>query len=272
MMGRRFVLAVFLVMGIAGGSFAEDVLKVVEPINGATKVTLQQSLVWKTVVSGDTTEAALTGYTYDVWLGTGGQETQVATGLPLPLYTPSGAHALRFSTAYFWRVRAVSGDQVISGDLWRFTTKDPTVNEIGELTPLEPIEGAKDIRPTQSFRWSFEWNKQKSVPGTYRCAVRLGASPSTLQTVATNLSDWLFSPTNLGYEKIYYWQVVVTGPLDEAGAVGSWYGPIWKFTTGPEKSVNYPLDGGGGCDAGMGKEIVWLLGMGPLVALFLRRR
>ena len=242
---------------------ATPVLTPLDPTDAATDVAAPTKTVLWSVLRG--TEDLSFQYTYEVRWGTSAALERSQRGLTAPAGTLTG---LLRKTAYYWRVVATprAGGNAISGPIWRFTTA-AAQDLVLTFENIEPGEGEKDLRPDLSLRWDCTMGSL-SVGGL-RFAVRLSTTPSNLVTVASNLADKLFHPTTLTYEKTYYWQIIASG-VDEDGAPVEWQGPIWKFTTGPERGEDAPLDGGGGCALGMGTPLEGLLLLAPFLTLLAR--
>ena len=242
---------------------ATPVLTPLDPADAATDVAAPTKTVLWSVLRG--TEDLSSQYTYEVRWGTSAALERSQKGLTAPAGTLTG---LLRKTAYYWRVVATprAGGNAISGPIWRFTTA-AAQDLVLTFENIEPGEGEKDLRPDLSLRWDCTMGSL-SVGGL-RFAVRLSTTPSNLVTVASNLADKLFHLTTLTYEKTYYWQIIASG-VDEDGAPVEWQGPIWKFTTGPERGEDAPLDGGGGCALGMGTPLEGLLLLAPFLTLLAR--
>ena len=242
---------------------ATPVLTPLDPADAATDVAAPTKTVLWSVLRG--TEDLSSQYTYEVRWGTSAALERSQRGLTAPAGTLTG---LLRKTAYYWRVVATprAGGNAISGPIWRFTTA-AAQDLVLTFENIEPGEGEKDLRPDLSLRWDCTMGSL-SVGGL-RFAVRLSTTPPNLVTVASNLADKLFHPTTLTYEKTYYWQIIASG-VDEDGAPVEWQGPIWKFTTGPERGEDAPLDGGGGCALGMGTPLEGLLLLAPFLTLLAR--
>ncbi len=235
-----------------------------DPDDAAADVAVPtKTLLWSVTQGEDDVSSR---YTYEVRWGDSAAMANSQRGLTAPVCTITG---LKFNTTYYWRVVATprAGGSAITGPIWRFTTAERE-ELIMTFAGIEPAENARDVRPDASFRWDCTLDGL-SIEGL-RFDVRLGTAPHDLATVARLLTDKLFHPTTLTYEKTYYWQIVAYGE-NQLGEVMEWRGPIWKFTTGREyEDEDHPLDGGGGCTLGSLSPLVGGLLLAPFLAIFSR--
>jgi len=198
------------------------------PVSGAQdQDTLGLVLTWQ---ASDPDTAAGDEVGYDVYFGTTNQPPIADSGLTTNQYEPG---ALAVGSVFYWKVVAkdTRGDST-AGPVWSFTTDDNLVPE----APSDPSPGdsASSRVPSLTLRWqASDPNQGDSLVFD----VYLGTTP-TPGLVSSGVAENAYTPGNLSFGTVYYWQVVARD-LDSAETAG----PVWQFSTMAQVTVTEPAAG-----------------------------
>jgi hypothetical protein len=184
----------------------------VEPLNGATNIPLDQVLRWS---SGSGSEPS----GYRVYFGSSPTPSQLLNIGNVLFWRP--ATVLQYNTQYFWQITPYNSQgDATDCPVWSFTTETPPPPPSHALL-VSPLNNAIDV-PLDEV---LSWNKGTgSDPTGYK--IYFGTSPTPTQP--TDIGDVLFwlPTTALQYETRYYWQVTPYNAQGEASGC-----PVWSFTT-----------------------------------------
>jgi hypothetical protein len=190
------------------------------PADGATDVAIDTLLTWQAGVASAATAAPVDSVVYDVWLGPDpGDLAPVAMDLAGTSYAPG--HLL-FGVTYSWQVVARSPGGESESPIWSFSTEPwPNRPPTAPSEPITPANTATSATADVELTWSGGDDPDED-PVTY--LVRLGTSspPPDLGSVAVKS----LALSGLGYETIFYWQVVA-----DDGQGHQVEGPVWSFRT-----------------------------------------
>jgi len=161
--------------------------------------------------------------------------TVTSYDLPLPLEK---------GKTYYWRVDVASGDIVLPGNLWSFTTL------LDKAVSPDPANGSEDTANTDVVL-SWEHLSDKVSFDVY-----FGLTSDDMEAVATGLSENSIALVDdLDFSTGYFWRVdAKTEDTAESG-------DLWSFTTADEK-----ISGNGGCNLGTFSPSLGLLIL-PLLML-----
>ncbi len=131
------------------------------------------------------------------------------------------------ATIYYWRIEAFDDYSSVSSPIWEFRTN----------TQPYPLENPYPADETEYLFLDTVLSWECSDPDgddlTYE--VQMGTSLS-MDTIAENLTETTFAPTNLEYAQTYFWRVkAFDGSLWRNG-------PVWEFSTidGPNVAPDVP--------------------------------
>jgi len=195
--------------------YSPDKPAIPEPVNGADSLTLFPELSWA-AVSGSGGKLI----TYDVLLDTTKSLTRIISNGQSQ--TSLKTSNLKEYAVYYWQIIAHSGNEVIKGPVWSFTTKEfPVVNKPpAEPSSPRPINNSVDTDTS----FTLYWSSGDSNGGKVTYSIYLGTS-STPTKIGTQDNDTNIQVTGLKEGVVYYWRV------DAKDSNTSTRGPIWKFTT-----------------------------------------
>lgn len=120
------------------------------------------------------------------------------------------------NTVYFWRVDAVTEEEVIEGTVWQFRTR--TDQPPAKATRPSPADGAVDI---QEEAERLLWHADSLE--TDQCHLYMGLRPDSLELVSS-YSVPGFYPDALYMGRTYFWRIDLENP------VGITQGDLWQFT------------------------------------------
>jgi alpha-L-fucosidase 2 len=143
-----------------------------------------------------------------------GRLTSASYSLPL----------LQTNATYFWRVDEISGTNIGTGTLWRFTTS-------ASFAASNPIPAIGQTRV--AVNTALSWTRGVSPNTNYLNDVYLGTSSNAVFNATTNSPEYQgrtaaasFSPgSGLQINTTYYWRV------DEIAGGAISPGAVWSFTT-----------------------------------------
>jgi hypothetical protein len=159
--------------------------------------------------------------TWDVYFGSVGYETLVASGLKANTYTITTDTSGEFN----WYVQTMDANKVF--------TKSPTWIFFINSPPTAPIlTSPKNDSIGFPVTGALEWSATDAQGDALTYEVYLGTS-STPGVVATGLTDATYSPSMVAETK-YYWKIVAT---DIHGASAS--SVVHSFTTGLEPIMTF---------------------------------
>ncbi len=199
------------------------------PLNNATDVTFDATLVWQETIDPDGDILK-----YDVYLGT---EAVPVTIVSKRQTSTQYTQTLTSGITYYWKVVALDGkDGTSESDIWSFTT----LNNGVELALISPANAATNITLNATLIWQEIIDPDGDVV-VYDVYLDTIANPTTRVKIgqkSTSYSQTLISGTT------YYWKIV--GKYSNGDMLES---AIWEFrtmsTNHPPGSFNqtYPVDG-----------------------------
>jgi hypothetical protein len=148
-----------------------------------------------------------------------------------------------YDTQYYWQIIAANGAGSATGcAIWSFTTQAATGTPPTNATTPAPANGATAVAidpadtdmngtPDNSVNISWVQTATGQQPNAY--TIRLGDSPSTLQTLTTTFTATAARFINQLAGTTYFWQAVPTNSGVEAANQ-----PIWSYTTAGTASVD----------------------------------
>ncbi len=143
---------------------------------------------------------------------------------------------LELDTTYYWRVDTITDANVITGNVWSFTTVPPKA-----YNPA-PGNDAVEVSP---FGTMLTWNPAPGGPYTHQVYMSTAASdvverrPSAYQGEFENA---VFDPGTLDWDTRYFWVV------DEFDGQNLYAGDLWSFTTiSPVCDPPLLMDANGDC-------------------------
>lgn len=181
------------------------------PSNAATSLSLTPLLNWQG-------SAGTAPVLYDVFLDTAINPTaKVAQDVSDTSFTAS---TLSGSTTYYWRVEA---HNLYGGPITSLTTSfttQATITDPGTPVNLYPANAASEI-PLQVY---LVWQQSSGTePITFD--IIFGLTPSTSETIASDVNDTHFPSPILAPNTTYYWRIAAQN------AKGMTIGPESSFTT-----------------------------------------
>jgi hypothetical protein len=192
--------------GLSGGPAANP-----DPADSATEVSVNATLSWTAGAGSDSS---------DVYFGTNSnpgssefQGNQAGT-----TFDPG---TMTEDTTYYWRIDAVTGSNVVVGDVWSFTTEAAPAPP-GQASSPNPGHGATDIAIDTQLSWTAG-----SQATTHKVYFGTNPNPGTPEYRGEQTGT-TFDPGSLTYETDYYWRI------DEVNALGTTTGTVWHFTTAVE--------------------------------------
>ena len=224
------------------GLFIDDVIVEIpipsatdpDPENGSTGIPCEDLVLSWVFESADS---------FDLYFGPSSNDLDLisadmtsATYYDLPL--------LDQGITYYWRVDVASGDIVLPGELWSFTTLlDKTVSP-------DPSNGA-DGAPNTDVVLSWEHLSDKISFDVY-----FGLASDDMEALATGISENSVALVDgLDFSTTYFWRV--DARTEDAAESGD----FWSFTTADEN-----ISGNGGCNLGAFSPSLGLLIL-PLLML-----
>jgi hypothetical protein len=165
-------------------------------------------------------------------------------------YTP--VSALEFGKTYFWRIDAVEGETVHTGDVWSFTVTDGKAKDpVPEISDLDygymwlPGWGilSRDVANDQELQWTVDKyaQTQSLYVGTDRELVN-EAESGTSEVAKYDFSSSQFQwsiPGGFTFDTTYYWRV------DQLSDYGVAKGDVWAFTVRSSSAID-DFEGYGG--------------------------
>jgi len=187
----------------------------IAPTNASTGISLTPTFSWNA-------SAGATSYTLQVATDIGFTSTVVdQTGITTTSFTLGTA--LTASTAYFWKVLAVSTASVTAtGAPWAFTTGTST--PANSVTLVTPANASTGVPLTPTFTWTVTGSpasyalQVSTDPAFGSFVINQGGITTTSTTVTTTLAA----------QTLYYWRVKA---LDGSSTVLATSSPF-TFTTG----------------------------------------
>ncbi len=175
------------------------------PANSATSVSLNPTLSW---TAGSGAES------HNVYFGTASpgisQGNQSGT-----TFNPG---TLAANTTYYWQIDEVIGSNIITGNVWSFTTAPL------KATAPNPSNGAAGVTLNATLSWA-------PGGGAVSHDVYFGtASPGTSRG---NQSGTTYNPGALAGNTTYYWRID-----EKDGSNNTTTGDVWSFTTSNAAPVN----------------------------------
>jgi hypothetical protein len=191
----------------------------IAPTNALTGVSLTPTFSWNP-------SAGAVTYTLEVALDVGFSSIVISQpGLTSTMFTPGTS--LTASTAYFWRVTAVSTNSTVAtGAPFAFTTGSGA--PANSVTLSSPTNGATAVSRTPTYSWTFAG----TTPASYTIQVTLSTDSSFTSPVVnqTGISTTSVTPsTTLGATTTYIWRVQSFDSSNAVLATSS----SFSFTTGP---------------------------------------
>jgi len=164
-------------------------VQLVSPSNGATNVSTNVYLVW---------QPANLQSTYEVFFGKNAS-TQLKTTSSTSIYVSN----LDYSTTYYWKVVAISGNQVATSSTWSFTT----------MSLPKPSTPTLNVTGTSTNTVSLMWNKSTGAN-----AIFLYGSTSTTFSQFAILSgaSTNYTVQNLKPSTVYKFFIVATNASGRA--------------------------------------------------------
>ena len=148
-----------------------------------------------------------------------------------------------FNTLYYWQIIPANGAGAATGcPIWSFTSQTATGTPPTNATTPTPANGATAVAidpadvdmngtPDNSVNISWVQTATGQQPNAY--TIRLGDSPTTLNTLTTTFTGTAARFINQLAGTTYFWQAVPTNNGVEAPNQ-----PIWSYTTAGTASVN----------------------------------
>jgi hypothetical protein len=177
------------------------------PANDAVSQPITGMLIW--AVSANATG-------YDVYFdNTNPPATKVSSNQPGTSYSYND---LSYSTIYYWKIIAKNSVDSIAatGSPWSFTT---TIAPPAAFSLLSPANGGTG----QPLSGILQWTTSMNVSAY---DIYLGTSNPPVIKIDSNLTDTIYSYTNLIPDSTYYWTVVAKNTGGNASATGT----PWSFT------------------------------------------
>lgn len=176
------------------------------PANAAINVSANTTLSWASAPGASS---------YNVYFGTtspgASQGNQTAT-----TFNPG---ALQPNTTYYWRIDSVNGSNVVTGNVWSFTTAQ------AKATNPTPANAAANLALTTTLSWGA--GATAVSHDVYFGTV----SPGTLKG---NQAGTTYNPGTLLPNTTYYWRIDEKDASDNITT-----GDVWSFTTGNPSPI-YP--------------------------------
>lgn len=149
----------------------------------------------------------------------------------------------QFATTYYWQIVAINGSgSSTNNPIWSFTSETPTGTPPSNAITPTPTDGetmvvidATDVdmdgSPDNSVNISWVQDTSGQQPDAY--TIRLGDSPTTLQTLTTTFTATAARLLNQDMGTTYFWQIVPTN-----NGVEAMNQPIWSYTTEGTASID----------------------------------
>lgn len=167
----------------------------IAPTNTATGVSLTPTYSWNP-------SAGAASYTLQVATNAGFAPTVVnQTGITTTSFTPTTP--LTASTAYFWKVLAVSTASVTAtGAPWGFTTGSSTTTNSVTLT--SPTDTSTGVSRTPTFNWT-----STGSPASYKLQVSTDPAFGSFTINQSGITSTSFAVTTaLAAQTTYHWRVL----------------------------------------------------------------
>lgn len=133
------------------------------------------------------------------------------------------AYDLFTTTTYYWRVRAVSGNQRSNwSETWNFTTCD--YNETPTPQLVSPFDNELNLPQENILTWNFN-----IYHDLYDIEISTDANFNTIEESEYNTKDFYYYTSALAFGKTYYWRVRAKGE----NGVSEW-SVVWSFITANE--------------------------------------
>ena len=171
---------------------------------------------------------------YDLYIGLTeqlGQSDLIAENLNTDSHNVVG---LNYETKYFWRVVVKdSHNSPVSGDVWRFTTKDKPTGNHAPTEPMNPSprNGATGIKTDLTIRW----DNSKDLDGDivyYTVYFDDDNDLTENDIIAKKIRANSWRILDLDRNTKYYWKVVASDGIDSIS------GDIWNFKTKKDSNDN----------------------------------
>lgn len=127
------------------------------------------------------------------------------------------------TTTYYWRVRAVSGNQRSNwSETWNFTTCDYNQTPTPQL--VSPFDNESNLPQENILTWNFN-----IYHDLYDIEISTDENFTTIEESKYNTEDFYYYTSALDFGKSYYWRVRANGENGD-----SEWSVIWKFNTASE--------------------------------------
>lgn len=197
-----------------------DAVNLASPINAATDIALDATLIWQAATDPDGDPI-----TYDVYFGTEAIPVTVVSGSQTGT---SYAPALAANTTYYWKVVAKDDRGGTSeSTVWSFVTQN---NGPGTVTLNMPTDAVSDVTLDALLTWQAVADPDGDAV-TYD--VYFGSDVSPVTVVTSSQMGTTYTPTLMA-NTTYYWKVVVK---DGKGGTGE--SVVWSFTT--ERDITFDI-------------------------------
>jgi len=183
------------------------------PSHGAAGLELTPTLVWTPVVSPSGESV-----TYELYLSENPADMgqfPIVKGLEHNEYR---LNELERSTAYYWKVKAITDSAVSESGVFLFSTRGPTANELPEI-PKMPVPASYAINVPVTLGLSWESGRAETF------SLFIGTDPKHMSLIQSPLNASSFTIDSLNENTLYYWKVIAIN------AFGFTEGPIWVFET-----------------------------------------
>jgi hypothetical protein len=176
------------------------------PANNATNVSILADLSWVGMPEANS---------HDVYFGTDStpDETEFQGNQTETTFDPC---QLALDTTYYWRIDEVNGPNIVTGDVWNFTTVSGLAHD------PNPANGAINVLVNTSVSWT-------TGGGAASHDVYFGTNPTPgPNEFKVNQPTTTYTPvSNLAANTTYYWRI------DEVQADANYVytGTLWSFTT-----------------------------------------
>jgi hypothetical protein len=205
----------------------------VDPAANATKQMPNAEIKW-TAITGLTGTIGVNFYEYQLdTLSTFNSPYSSTVSVPGSV-NRTNLHNLYFNTKYYWRMRAINGNDTTIWSAFRAFT---TFNSITLKTPANLVV---DQSPVIELKWSCLTGGEV-ITGLSKYIVSIADNPdfnfSIIRSVAlTNNADFSINSDTLEFGKTYYWKVQGVHPLDVVSS------EVRSFTTLNSVVLTAPAD------------------------------
>ncbi|HOD90737.1 MAG TPA: hypothetical protein PKL87_03530 [Thermotogota bacterium] len=190
--------------------------RVISPSSGASGLELNPTLQWTPAVSPSGENV-----TYSLHFAENPLEIESALIAYNIDFTQFSLSELKRSAAYFWKVVARSDSAVSESNVYSFSTRGPTEDELPEV-PKNPFPYSLSVDIPNSLKLTWESRNAEKY------SLYIGTNPGDLQLIQTGITTPWFWLDSLLENAFYYWKVVASN------VYGFTEGPIWVFETGKE--------------------------------------